>query len=90
MRAEATLIGEVGLSGELRWVSGVLGEVLAAPAVSATSVAVRSVDGRLRVLDIDDGVERWNVEQPVPRLTLRGTSAPAISGRRLPWTKKGT
>jgi outer membrane protein assembly factor BamB len=67
-------------SGELRWVSGVLGEVLAAPAVSATSVAVRSVDGRLRVLDINDGVERWNVEQPVPRLTLRGTSAPAISG----------
>jgi len=66
--------------GSLRWISAVMGEVLAPVAISSTSVAMRSVDGRLRVLDISDGVERWNVEQPVPKLTLRGTSSPAITG----------
>ncbi len=66
--------------GSLRWISAVMGEVLAPVAISSTSVAMRSVEGRLRVLDISDGVELWNVEQPVPKLTLRGTSSPAITG----------
>jgi len=68
------------LSGEVLWISKVQGEVLSAPAISATSVAVRTVDGRLRLLDAQDGTERWNVQQPVPKLSLRGTSVPAISG----------
>jgi outer membrane protein assembly factor BamB len=43
-------------------------------------VIVRTVDGYLRALDAADGSEFWNVEQQVPRLSLRGNSAPAIVG----------
>jgi outer membrane protein assembly factor BamB len=38
------------------------------------------VDGRLRGLKVADGVEAWNYEQPVPRLTLRGNGAPVVEG----------
>lgn len=65
--------------GSERWRVPVGGEVLAAPAISRGNVLVRTVDGRLRALNADTGAERWNIEQQVPRLTLRGNSAPAIA-----------
>jgi len=65
--------------GSERWRVPVSGEVLAAPAISQGYVLVRSVDGRLRALDASTGDERWNIEQPVPRLTLRGNSAPVVA-----------
>ena len=66
--------------GSVVWSHLVSGEVLATPAIARDRVIIRSVDGRLRALRADDGAELWNVEQQVPRLTLRGNGAPQIDG----------
>ena len=67
-------------TGARRWLVRVSGEVLAAPAISSQAVIVRTVDGRIRGLSLDTGAELWSNEQPVPRLTLRGTSRPVVAG----------
>lgn len=68
------------VDGRQLWRVAVRGEVLSAPLVTEGAVVVRTVDGRLVALARDDGHELWNVEQQIPRLTLRGTAAPAFSG----------
>lgn len=65
--------------GAIRWRVNVGGEVLAAPAVSERAVVARTVDGRLLALSVEDGRELWVHEEPIPRLTLRGTSRPVVS-----------
>jgi outer membrane protein assembly factor BamB len=67
-------------NGSRRWLVRLSGEVLAAPVVAAQAVIVRSVDGRVHGLSPDTGAEIWSNEQPVPRLTLRGTSRPVLAG----------
>jgi len=66
-------------TGRELWRTRVNGELLSTPAISEKVVAMRSVDGRLHGLDAATGKELWSVEQPVPRLSLRGTAAPAIA-----------
>ena len=66
-------------TGKERWRSEVKGEILSAPAVGGNEVIVRTVDGKLRALAIADGKEIWATEQQIPRLTLRGTSAPVVA-----------
>ena len=70
------LVAFEAATGKQRWSSDVKGEVLAAPLVTADRVVVRLVDGRLRALDPANGQEVWMAEDVVPRLSLRGTSAP--------------
>jgi len=67
-------------NGTRRWLVRLSGEVLAAPAIAAQAVIVRTVDGRIHGLSPDTGAELWSNEQPVPRLTLRGTGRPVIAG----------
>jgi len=67
-------------SGEERWRLQVGGEVLASPAIGGGVVVLRTVDGRLRGYSALDGRLLWTVEHNVPSLTLRGTTAPVISG----------
>ncbi len=67
-------------SGKRLWKSKVSGEVLATPLVTRDRVVVRTVDGRLRSLDAATGEEQWSTEEPVPRLSLRGTAPPVLSG----------
>lgn len=67
-------------SGARRWLVRVSGEVLAAPAIAPQAVIVRTVDGRVHGLAPDTGAELWSNEQPIPRLTLRGTARPVIAG----------
>jgi outer membrane protein assembly factor BamB len=67
-------------NGKVLWRVRLNGEILAAPAISDRAVAVRTVDGKLRALSPKDGHELWTQEQPVPRLSLRGTSQPVIVG----------
>ena len=43
-------------------------------------VIVQTVDNRLQALRIFDGSERWTVKESMPALTLRGSTAPIISG----------
>ena len=66
--------------GAQLWQVQVGGEMLAAPALTARVVVVRTVDGRLRGLAADTGRELWMVEHRPPRLSLRGTAAPAVAG----------
>ena len=66
--------------GKTRWQARLNGEVLAAPAISAKVIAVRTGDGKLHGLNPADGHELWSLEQQVPRLSLRGTARPIIVG----------
>jgi len=65
--------------GSLRWKSAVGSEVLAAPTVARNRVLLRAVDGSLRALDAETGIQSWFLEQNVPRLSVRGTSSPVMA-----------
>jgi len=67
-------------SGKRRWSVRVSGEVLAPAAISERLIALRTVDGKLHALSPADGHELWVQQQPVPRLSLRGTARPLITG----------
>lgn len=67
-------------SGKSRWSVRVNGEVLAPAAISERLIALRTVDGKLHGLAPADGHELWVQQQPVPRLSLRGTARPVIAG----------
>jgi outer membrane protein assembly factor BamB len=67
-------------TGTIRWRVRLNGEVLSAPAISERVVAVRTVDGKLRGLSPKDGHELWSQEEQVPRLSLRGTAWPVLTG----------
>ncbi len=65
-------------TGQRRWRSPLGAEVTTPPAVSDGAVAIRSVDGRILLLDAEDGTIRWTWrQQPFPVLTLR-QSAPMV------------
>jgi outer membrane protein assembly factor BamB len=66
--------------GAVRWKVRLNGEVLSAPAVNDRLIAIRTVDGKLRGLSPKDGHELWIQEQQVPRLSLRGTAWPVVTG----------
>jgi outer membrane protein assembly factor BamB len=66
--------------GTTRWKVRLNGEVLSAPVVGERLIAIRTVDGKLHGISIKDGQELWTQEQQVPRLSLRGTSWPVLTG----------
>jgi len=78
--ASGTVIALSAVDGNERWHATVNSEILAAPVMSGDLVAVRTVDGKLFGLDAKDGKQRWVTDKPVPKLTLRGTSSPIITG----------
>ena len=53
-------------------------EVLALPTGANGVAVIRTVDGRVYVLDADSGKRIWIYDRTVPLLTLRGNSAPVI------------
>lgn len=65
--------------GALIWRRQVSSEVLSPPRVDSGMVVVRTVDDHLFGLDSQDGEQRWVYKQNTPALTLRGTSAPALT-----------
>jgi len=67
-------------TGQPRWKIQAGGEILAPPLVAADRVVVRLVDGRMRAFATADGKEVWMAEDLVPRLSLRGSSAPVQAG----------
>ncbi len=76
---KGTVIALDAATGQERWRSRVNSELLSSPAISAKVVILRSVDGRLHGLDSSTGKEQWQVEQQVPRLSLRGTATPLVA-----------
>jgi outer membrane protein assembly factor BamB len=78
--ANGDLIALDAATGQERWREAIGSEILAAPAIGSGVVVVRTVDGRLRGFSAANGSLVWNVEQNLPNLTLRGNSAPRVSG----------
>jgi len=78
--ASGAVIALDAAHGAQRWRTQLNSEILSAPVASGDLVAVRTVDGKLFGLAASDGKQRWVADQQVPRLTLRGTSPPIISG----------
>lgn len=78
--SDGTLIALDAQTGAERWRKRMSSEVLATPVLVSGSVIVRTVDGRLTALSTADAEQRWVVEQNVPRLSLRGTAQPYVSG----------
>lgn len=66
--------------GQLKWKSQINAEVLASPTVARDKVLLRAVDGSLRALDASNGIPVWLLEEDVPRLSVRGTCSPVVSG----------
>jgi outer membrane protein assembly factor BamB len=78
--SDGQLLALDAATGAKRWQVRLSGEVLAAPAIAPQAIVVRTVDGRVRALAPDTGKEMWSNEEPVPRLSLRGTSRPTLAG----------
>jgi outer membrane protein assembly factor BamB len=66
-------------SGKQLWRVSVSSEVLAAPLIAGDRVVVRTVDGRVHSLDAQTGKSQWAGEEPVPKLSLRGTAPPVLA-----------
>lgn len=66
--------------GAPRWRIRINSEILSAAAIGNGLVVVRAVDGKLHGLSAQDGSENWVLDQQVPRLSLRGTSRPTVTG----------
>lgn len=62
------------------WRARVDGEVLAPPASGEGLVFVQTIDGSLMALEVDTGEVRWELDNQVPILTLRGTATPVYDG----------
>lgn len=75
-----TVVALNSADGTERWRADLNSELLAAPAITPDLAVVRTVDGKLYGLEAADGKQRWVADQQVPRLTLRGTSRPVVSG----------
>lgn len=65
------------------WRKRVPSEVLATPVIHGDTVVVRTIDGKLLSLNLQDGEIRWQYQRTIPDLTLRGTSKPVITRDRI-------
>lgn len=70
-------------NGLVRWRTQLSSEVLSSPYPSGNLVFVQTLDGKLSALQIQDGKKLWSYDNPVPRLTLRGSSSPVVFGGRV-------
>ena len=64
--------------GDLIWQVDASSEVLMPAKIAGNLIIIRSVDGLISALDIDDGSEVWTFKRDVPALSLRGNSSPVI------------
>jgi len=65
---------------ELRWSTRLKGEIRALPLIAGEQVFVRTVDGQLFALSLNDGSVQWIVSRRVPALSLTGNSQPVVRG----------
>lgn len=61
------------------WRAQLNSEIMSTPAGDSNVVAAHTLDGRLTVLDASTGEELWFYDNPPPKLTLRGRSAPVVT-----------
>jgi outer membrane protein assembly factor BamB len=77
---DGDLVALDAAQGTERWRTTLGGEILARPVAGDAMVVVHTVDGTVHGLKAADGTQVWTYEQPVPRLSLRGTAPPVIAG----------
>ena len=75
---DGELLALDSMTGDTIWMSEVTSEVLAPVAIKDESIFVRAVDGNLMSYSTIDGSVNWTSTHDVPRLSLRGTSAPVV------------
>jgi outer membrane protein assembly factor BamB len=64
--------------GKLRWITRVSSEVLSAPQIADGLVIVRSSDGRIAALSVQDGKRQWLYERATPTLIVRNHAGVVI------------
>ncbi|HJP04440.1 MAG: outer membrane protein assembly factor BamB [Chromatiales bacterium] len=77
--SDGDIVALDAVSGEVLWVTRVTSEVLSSPALAPGSVIVRTVNGKLSALDRTSGEQIWSIQQSMPSLSVRGTSAPIVT-----------
>ncbi len=75
LKSELAAFGE---DGKLRWKTRVSSEVLSAPQIADGMVIVRSSDGRIAALSVEDGKRQWLYERATPTLIVRNHAGVAI------------
>ena len=65
--------------GSERWRYQASSEVIAQPQMNAELVVIQQLDGKITALEVSDGQRRWSYDSQIPRLSLRGTSAPIVA-----------
>lgn len=79
----ATESGEViafdAADGTERWRYQASSEVISQPQMNAELVVVQQLDGKVTALEVSTGERRWSYDSQIPRLSLRGTSAPIVA-----------
>ena len=58
-------------AGKPVWTSNVAGEVIAPASISKKVAVIRTADGRIFGLSLDDGKRKWVYQRPMPSLLLR-------------------
>jgi len=64
--------------GKLVWKVDASSEVLMPAKIAGNLIIIRSVDGLISALNLEDGSEVWTFKRDVPALSLRGNSSPII------------
>ncbi len=64
--------------GQVIWKVDASSEVLMPAQIAGNLIIIRSVDGRISALNMENGSEQWTFKRDVPALTLRGNSSPII------------
>jgi len=64
--------------GQLTWKVDVASEILSPAIIAANQLILRSVDGKIFALSLEDGSENWVFKRDVPALSLRGNSIPLL------------
>lgn len=64
--------------GKLRWITKVSSEVLSAPHIADGMVVVRTSDGRIAALSVEDGKRQWLYERSTPTLIVRNHAGVVI------------
>jgi outer membrane protein assembly factor BamB len=81
--SDGDIIALDATNGTERWRRRIASEVLARPLIVNDLIVVRTVDGHIDALSAVDGATRWSYDEPVPRLTLRGTAPPVLANDRI-------